>query len=123
MNVTNIADFRQKKEAREGFFSALKKSVGYWGFAPPTDAEIEAYEKQFDKEVIILSDLSDALLDMLQDYLHDPDDDLLREIEAWSIVVWSYHGLMDDEDLLPDERLTYSCITWGPNYTAYGQPR
>jgi hypothetical protein len=122
MNITNLADFRQKKEAREDFFSTMQ-SGGYEWFKPLTDADIEAYEKQFDKDVIILSDLSDALLDMLQDYLHDPDDDLLREIEAWSIVVWSYHGLMDDEDLLPDERLTYSCITWGPNYTAYGQPR
>ena len=122
MNITNLADFRQKKEAREDFFSTMQ-SGGYEWFKPLTDAEIEAYEKQFDKEVIILSDLSDALLDMLQDYLHDPDDDLLREIEAWSIVVWSYHGLIHDDDLLPDERLTYSCITWGPNYTAYGQPR
>jgi hypothetical protein len=122
MNITNLADFRQKKEAREDFFSTMQ-SGGYEWFRPLTDADIEAYEKQFDKDVIILSDLSDALLDMLQDYLHDPDDDLLREIEAWSIVVWSYHGLMDDEDLLPDERLTYSCITWGPSYTAYGQPR
>jgi len=127
MNVTNIADFRQKKrqkkESLEGFFSALKKSVGYWGQTPPTDAEIETYEKQFDKEVIILSELSDELLWMLQDYLREPDADLLREIEAFAIVVSSYHGLIHDDDLLPDERLKYSCITWGPSYTATGQPR
>ena len=122
MNVTNLADFRQKKEAREGFFSTMQ-SGGYEWFKPLTDADIEAYEKQFVKDVIILTELSDALLDMLQDYLHDPDDDLLREIEAWSIVVSSYHGLIHDDDLLPDERLKYSCITWGPSYTAYGQPR
>ena len=85
MNVTNIADFRQKKEAREGFFSVLKKSVDYW--AGPTDADIEAYEKQFDKEVIILTELSDDLLFMLQDYLREPDADLLKEIEAFAIVV------------------------------------
>ena len=38
MNVTNMADFRQKKEAREGFFSAMQ-SGGYEWFKPLTDAE------------------------------------------------------------------------------------
>lgn len=125
MNVTNIAEFRQKKEARE---------INDWRpwNSPLTDADIETYseelleralEKQFDRDMIILSELGDELLDMLQDYLREPDVDLLREIEAFAVVVSAYHGMHHDDDLLPDERLKYSCITWGPSYTATGQPR
>lgn len=116
MNVTNIAEFRQKKEARE---------INDWRpwNSPLNRALEEQFEKQFDRDMIILSELGDELLDMLQDYLLEPDVDLLREIEAFSIVVSVYNGMHHDDDLLPDERLKYSCITWGPSYTATGQPR
>lgn len=122
-NVTNIAEFRQKKEARE---------INDWRpWNSPLVDSLETYseelleralEKQFDRDMIILSELGDELLDMLQDYLLEPDVDLLREIEAFAIVVSAYHGMHHD-DLLPDERLKYSCITWAPSYTATGQPR
>ena len=66
---------------------------------------------RIEKEIIIITELGNDLLHLLHDYLREDDADLLKQIKALEIVVGAYNSL---HNLLPDEGLKYSCITWGP---------